>query len=251
MLKEYLKEGTKLRLFHPEQILDGLVFDGESQVCEGTLSGRISDTQIEMILSASAEEKPLHKKFIYLLYLYPGHKVYRCSACFYSEYRNDSGRVLCLEIVSHLEILQRRMHQRVSSHARISWQELKDERQAELLKRGEQAVIGQMGPGDSRTIPFLENLPVYEESLVVISGGGIRFISKHSVEVGKVILADFALFDDKNTARVTVPGQVVSAGLLRNGPDNYDIRVKYLALSEQERERIVRFVFQLERDMLK
>lgn len=251
MLKEHLKEGTKLRLFHPEQILDGLVFDGECQVCEGTLSGRISDTQIEMILPASAEETLLYKRFIYLLYLYPGHKVYRCSVCFHSEYGNDSGRVLCLEIASHLEIVQRRMHQRVSSHARISWQPFKDERQAELLKKGKQVLVSQMGTGDLSAITFSENMPVYEESLVDISGGGIRFISRHSIKVGKVILAGFALFDDKNTAKITVLGQVVSAGLLRNEPDNYDIRVKYLALSEQERERIVRFVFQLERDMLK
>lgn len=251
MLKEYLKEGIKLRLFHPEQILDGLVFDGECQVCEGTLSGQISDTQIEMVLPAQAEGISLYKKFIYLLYLYPGHKVYRCSVCFHSEYGNDAGRVLCLEIVSHLEIVQRRMHHRVSSHARISWQALKDDKQAELLKKGEQAAAGQRGAGDLPAIRFSENLPVYEESLVDISGGGIRFISKHPVKVGKVILAGFALFDDKDAAKITVLGQVVSAGLLRNEPDHYDIRMKYLALSERERERIVRFVFQLERDMLK
>ena len=43
-------------------------------------------------------------------------------------------------------------------------------------------------------------------------------------------------------------GQVVYCQALRNEKDVFDIRMKYIHLSEAKKEQIIRFVFQLERE---
>ena len=86
--------------------------------------------------------------------------------------------------------------------------------------------------------------------MVDISGGGIRFTTRSKVNVDDYVLARFEIMNEKRAVEMKVIGQIVYAGRLRNEQDSYDVRIKYIQLSEKARKDIIQFVFQLERDKI-
>ena len=61
----------------------------------------------------------------------------------------------------------------------------------------------------------------------------------------------FEIFSEDRMIQLHVLGQVVYAAPLPNDTDCCDVRMKYVGLSQKEREEIIQFAFQLERENMK
>ena len=84
---------------------------------------------------------------------------------------------------------------------------------------------------------------------VNISGSGMKFIANQSFSIGDIIAIRVFLSLVSKTW-LNVLGKVTSA--TESGPGNrYDISVKFVDLSEGDREMIVRYVFKRQRELLR
>lgn len=231
MLEENIKKNARVKIF-PVAKESGRVSELEkSKQGSGTIQKFVSETEIEILLE---EDASFEKKVCYAVYILSYEKVYLIYTYYRASFYEDGKTVVSFDIVSPMERVQRRMHQRVSCHSRI------------LFGKVPAGNIPEHGVPDREQM----ELPAqeYEESMVDISGGGIRFTSKREMNCDDVLYVTFELeLDNKRTA-ISVLGQIVYAEKLRNEQNYYDIRMKYVGISEAEREQIIHFVFYLERN---
>ncbi|MCD6153292.1 MAG: PilZ domain-containing protein [Syntrophobacterales bacterium] len=84
---------------------------------------------------------------------------------------------------------------------------------------------------------------------VNISGAGMRFVANRSFSIGDIIALRVFLPLTHGTC-VTVLGKVTSSE--ESGPGNrYNVSVRFVELSESDREIIVRYVFKRQRELLR
>lgn len=237
MLNEHFRKDALIKLYCSRKLLEDYENEEKFIVCQGKISQILSDSEVEIISDESAEEN-LQKNICYVMYIFLSQEVLMCSCYYKSVYTEEEKRIITLELVSPFEKVQRRMHQRVSCHSRIRYQQISKK---EAVRYGEEAELFNS---------LEEQRDSYENSLVDISGGGIRFTSKNPIPVDTYLFARFEITNEKRAVEMKVIGQVVYSMPLRNEQNYFDIRMKYIGLTEEERKQIIHFVFQLERDSI-
>ena len=239
MLNEHICKDAKIKLYLAGEIVEDFADKNSFQLCAGRITNIVSDSEIEARLDDGAFPD-LKKNICYMLHIHVSQCVYRCTAYYHSMYTEDNQDYVCLEIVSPLEKIQRRMHQRVSCHSRIAIKVLDKEQIQEILKtQNLQLMKTSVESGDGT-----------EYSMVDISGGGIRFTTKQEIKFRDYLLVRFEILLRNEMITYHIPGQVVYSAPLPNEQESYDVRMKYIGISEAEREQIIQFVFQLERQAL-
>lgn len=84
-----------------------------------------------------------------------------------------------------------------------------------------------------------------------ISGGGARFNSFSNHKVGTVLIVKIPL-EQKGEQRIfELKTEVVNCQILPRRTDFYETRVKFVDIDSDEREAIVKFIFEQERKMLR
>ena len=86
-----------------------------------------------------------------------------------------------------------------------------------------------------------------EGTILDISGGGIRYVSRERLEVGDCIRIVFYLPVEGTQKRFNLAGKVLSNQLIQDSKIKYESRVKFLYISDTEREGIIKFIFEEER----
>ena len=241
MLNEHINQSALIKIYHIGQVVDDLVDTREIQICSGQVAKIISDSEMELMI----KEEPfpeLKKEICYMLHIYTAESLYRCSIYYHSMYADEGKNYICVEVASPLEKIQRRMYQRVSCHSKIKMQPLEEAQVKELLEN-------RTGNPLFATQP--EQTESFEDSMVDISGGGIRFTTGRKVNFHDYLLVQFEILSGELAVELNIVGQVVYSNRMPNNQKCYDIRMKYVGLSEQEREQIICFAFRLERDAMK
>lgn len=237
MFDGQIKRDTRVKLCMPQQGRMDFADEERNRICQGRISRVISETELEFMAEGEEWEELFEKSMCYTIYLYMPQMVLVGSVFYHGCVKENEETVFTIELVSPLMKLQRRMHHRVSCHSKIFFQ----------------AVSPELVYQEENTISF-EKYDIssgdFEDSMVDISGGGIRFTTKSSVNVNDYILARFEIMNEKRAVEMKVLGQVVYAGQLRNEQDCCDVRIKYVRISEEARRDIIRFVFELERDII-
>lgn len=238
MLDETIKEGMSVKVYpaYRKKVTD-MTDDSSQMICVGKIDKLPAEYEIEVEVYQSVEQVFQKKKSYVMYFMAPG-TVLMCHVSFLSFYTEDNKRKVSFKMVSPLEKIQRRMHQRVSYHTEISFQIL-DETQIAKEKQKNNCLFQNVA-GNS----FDNN----EDTIVDISGGGIRFTSKKEIKPGSFIVADFKSIIDKKNVVIHVLGQIVYCAVLRNEKERFDIRMKYINLTEEDKEKIIHFVFELERN---
>ena len=83
--------------------------------------------------------------------------------------------------------------------------------------------------------------------IVDISGGGIRFVSVNRFEEGMILYSIFRLPSRKVAEEYRVCIKILKARELENRPDTYEYRAQYTIIDEDDREDIIRYIFEEER----
>lgn len=238
MLEEHIKNNARVKLCCSRQEQGEYINEEKNLVCQGKIFRIISETEIEIFLSDRDREERIQKNIGYIMYIYTAQEVFISNVYYRGSYQEEEKEILTIEVVSPLEKIQRRMHQRVSCHSKMFFQAVSQEM---IYKWKTEAVLFDVYDLSSESL---------EDSLVDISGGGIRFTTRSHIPVDEFLFVRFEIINDKRAIEMKVLGQVVHSALLRNEQDCYDIRMKYIDLSEEERKKIIHFVFQLERDSI-
>ena len=84
-----------------------------------------------------------------------------------------------------------------------------------------------------------------------ISGGGARFNSFNLHKKGALLYLRIPISQNEDTKIYELKAEVVKSDILPKRTDFYETRVKFVDIDRDEREQIVRFIFEQERKMLR
>ena len=98
---------------------------------------------------------------------------------------------------------------------------------------------------------FILNEDNYKCTIVDISGGGIRAFSKRQLEKNELVYVKFTLNFNSGDKETDVLAKVVDSQKNSKDETMFDSRLQFINISEADREEIVKYVFEQQRNMLK
>lgn len=212
----------------------------ESKYYQTQVYDVISEDRIEVVM-------PMEKTKIVLLpiggefdlFFYTETSIYQCRSKIVDRNKKENVYLLTMDLISNLRKHQRREFYRFSCAL---------EMKARVLGVEEITSLEEKGMKEEMTVP---GLPLKRSIIVDISGGGLRFVSDYKYEPESVILCKYQLDSYEGTKVVEVLGKVLSVSEIENRSGMFEHRICYINISEDEREEIIKFIFEEERRSLK
>lgn len=210
---------------------------------------RTYTTQIYDILSEDRLEilMPMEKTKLvllpvggeYYLYFYSENGLYQGKAKVVDRYKRGATYILAFDLISNLRKEQRREYYRFSCALEMN---------TRVLEEDEIVALEQKGVKDELLVP---GIPLKRSVIVDISGGGLRFVANYSYDAGSIILCKYQLETEEGPKIYEVLGKVLNVRENINRPGVFEHRVQYINIEDEEREEIIKFIFEEERKNLK
>ena len=238
MLEELIKVGDKT-VFYKSSYKNKNV-DENKRLYIGQIEKILSDSELVISGDNDGIKDIFCENECYIVDIYSSNKVYRCSVYYISDYTEEDKYCFTIEPVSPLQKIQRRRHQRYSCHMFFSYYVLQEEQVRDIIDKGWESIDVETYSSRSKLI---------QNSLVDISGGGLRFTSDRKINIGDYLFCLLKIDDIGSSFPVI--GEVVYSDRFVNDNDKFDVRIKYIGITEDQRRDVVEFVFWLERQKLK
>lgn len=232
MLSKYILPGEKIEL---QAIPRGLKTEKEiyKKVYQSKVFDVIDEDRLEITM-------PMEKTKLVLLpvdaeydvYFYAKTGLFQCFARIIDRYKSNNVYILVLELLTNLRKFQRREYYRFSCALEMDARPLEEE-ELEAIEKKEDYLV----PG----------LPLQRSVVVDISGGGIRFVANHMYEVGTLMYCKYQLVINGKVKDYNLIGRVLNCYQVDNRPGDYEHRLQYVNITENEREEIIRYIFEEER----
>ena len=172
----------------------------------------------------------------YDLYFYGDNVLYQCYARVTDRYKDNNQFVLVMELTSNLRKYQRREYYRFSCALEMKSRAL-DQEETEHAEKHE----------DTQD----KDLPLKGSIIVDISGGGLRFVADYAYEEQSLILCKYRLMLNGKSKEYSLVGRVLSVRELENRKGVFEHRVQYINMDAEEREEIIKYIFDEERKTIK
>lgn len=144
----------------------------------------------------------------------------------------DNTYVLFTELITNLHKFQRREYYRFNCIVEMQTRE--------LAKTEAEAFEKQLGYLVSET-------DMKRGVIVDISGGGLRFVSRHQFEEGKILYLRFKLSINDQEKEFRLAAKVIISREIEKRQDEYENRVKFLYIDNTTREEIIKYIFDEDR----
>lgn len=248
MISEIASIGDKLELRK--------IFRTDNNMKEVTYTSQILDITADDVLNiAMPIEKgrliPLSVDDKYQMFIYSNKGLYQCNMIITNRYKDEKIHILTVQIISELEKFQRRQFYRVDCILDVSYHCISEPEKilTEKFLRDDFTSAEERAKWHLK----LEELKKvwYQGTIIDLSGGGARFISEKEIEKGLLVSLDFNLQIGAKTKQLQIQGAVISSIKLINRNGFYEHRVKYVDILREERETIIKFIFEEERRLRK
>ena len=234
MLSKYVVVGNRVELQAVKRLnLNDDSVNEERKVYSTKVYDIVSDERIELLMPMEQTKLillPIDGE--YELCFYTDNGLYQCLAKVVDRYRDNNIYVLALDLTTNLRKYQRREFYRFSCALEMNSRELLKE-EIESLNQSHNALQPE--------------LPLKRSVIVDISGGGLRFVSNLEYEKGSMILCNYNLVVDGVQKHYSLVGKVLSVEELENRPGVYEHRVQYVNMDVDDREEIIKYIFNEER----
>ncbi len=234
MLSKYVVVGNRVELQAVKRLnLNQSRDNDERKIYTTKVYDIVSDERIELLMPMEQTKLillPVDGE--YELCFYTDNGLYQCVAKVVDRYRDNNIYVLALDLTTNLRKYQRREFYRFSCALEMNSRELLKE-EIESLNNSNNALQPE--------------LPLKRSVIVDISGGGLRFVSNLEYEQGSMILCNYNLVVDDVQKHYSLVGRVLSVEELENRPGVYEHRVQYVNMDVDEREEIIKYIFNEER----
>jgi len=234
MLSQFIQPGDRIELQRVERVKynEDENDTAKKKIYRSSVCEIISEDRLEIAM-------PMEKAKLLLLevdgeydvYFYTSTGLYQCFARVLDRYKTNNIYMVLMELTSNLRKQQRREYYRFSCALEMSAFELSEEEETEVLKTGR--VVN--GRRLNRSV------------IVDISGGGLRFVSEQKYEPESLVCCIYHLMIDRRLKEYNLVGKILSARELDNKPGFYEYRLQYVNINKEEREEIIRYIFQEER----
>ena len=167
------------------------------------------------------------------LTIYAEKNLFQCFVRITDRYKSNNLYMLVVELTSNLRKVQRREFYRYSCALDMNSRNLFEEEVDKMEERGHYHLV----PG----------LPLKRSIIVDISGGGLRFVSDYKYDKDSLILCNYKLFVKGEPKEYKLVCKILDVKELENRPGEYEHRVQYMNMDNEEREEIIQFIFEEER----
>lgn len=170
----------------------------------------------------------------------------RYTACFYTErgllqcnvkvvsrYREGNLFFLDIQLISELEKVQRRQFYRYDCYIDAKIRIVSDEEY-------------DTGIPDDVSIPE-DALPWQPARIIDISGGGVRLNQRMHVERNEVVKVKFMVSVVGEILSFNLFARMLSSVPVQGRTDMYEQRMEFLKITQDERDKIIRYIFESER----
>ncbi len=227
-MKKILRPGMKIEL-RPDDMPNSEEEEDSFQLYSSQISDVREDGEIEAYM-------PIEQGRLILIsvgsqmdmYCYTDRGIYECRVGVKERYTNEGLYLLLLHVTSDLRKHQRREFYRYECSLPMQDRWMDDSEQKLMTDNGWLCVD--------------EDLPMSKSTVIDISGGGIQFTGKHSYGVNELV---YCKFDFGKEYRLCV--EIMGCDPIAGQPGNYCHRARFVGMSKQEREGIIRYIFTLER----
>lgn len=229
MLSKYVRPGSKLEIQQFARVkLSGNAI--KPPVYKTTVYDIISENRLEIIM-------PMVKSKIILLpvdseqdlFFYTDNGLYQCLAQVIDRYKENNVYLILVELKSNLQKFQRREYYRFSCSLEMG---------SRLLEKEEVESI------ENEVVSLLESATLKSCVIVDISGGGLRFVADYAYEPGMLIHCNLSLNIDGKFKEYNLVGKVLN---IQDKTGVFEHRIQFVDINTQEREEIIRFIFEEER----
>ena len=248
MISEIASIGDKLELKKTFRTMD-------SNNKEVTYTSQILDITADNVLNiAMPIEKgrliPLSVDDKYQMFVYSNRGLYQCNILITNRYKEGNVHILTVQILSELEKFQRRQFYRLDCILDVPYRVI-SELETKII---EKALRDKFTTEEKiKWNHKLEELQKewYQGTVTDLSGGGARFISEIELEKGSNVSLALNLQIGTIMKQLNIQGVVISSVKLLDRIGYYEHRIKYVDILKEERETIIKFIFEEERRLRK
>jgi len=157
-------------------------------------------------------------------------------------YKANNMYLLRIRFITQLEKFQRREYFRCECTLEMKYGVITEN---DVHKMDEQEKNSKLRYIDEPAVPFFNSVALD------ISGGGIRFVTKQQIQQESILFIKFSLNIDSNSREFRVVGKVLSSTQVENMNNRYENRVQFIRIKNEDRESIIRYIFEQERKVRK
>ena len=168
----------------------------------------------------------------YNLCFYTPNGLYQCIGRVADRYKTDRVFILVMELVTDIRKYQRREYYRLN-----------------CVLNMKSTMIDQKDVSEfSEKVHFIDTDLTFDNGTMVdISGGGARFISKVQYPKDSNILFTFELFVNDTLTPYKLLGKVLLSQEIQGREGEYEHRVMFVNIMNEDRESIIKYIFEEER----
>lgn len=233
MLSQFIEPGCRIELRTIQRNGESHPDESTRKVYGSSVYEILSEDRMEITMPMEQTKLillPVDEEFDAIFY---GTPMYQCFLRVIDRYKSNNVYILVVEMTSNLRKYQRREYYRFSCALEMCQRPLMEE---EVLAV-EQHERDFLTPG----------LPLKQSVIVDISGGGLRFMSDQCYEPGSMIYCTYQLLMGGKSKECNIVGRILGAKEIENRKGTYEHRVQYVNLDVDDREQIIKYIFEEER----
>ena len=232
MISKYIKVGNKIEI---ESVTKSK--DEYGEVVRKTYRSELYDIESEDIIKIAM---PMEQSKIvllpvdaeYSLCFYTPNGLYQCLARVVERYKSNNLFVLSMELETDLQKYQRREYYRLNKVMDMKSKAIDPNEKASGLEQ----------------VQFLDTDLTFDNGTMVdISGGGARFISRVQYAENSLIRFVFSLFVNGRVTEYKLVGKVLKSSPMENREDYYENRIQFVNMLNDDRESIIKYIFEEDR----
>ena len=183
----------------------------------------------------------------YNLCFYTNRGLYQCNCVAVNNYKDNKTMISEVQIISDLEKFQRRQYYRLECIIDIQCRNVTIE-ELEL----EELIKSNKCKSKEEKLEYVEKLKQldqqwYPASVTDISGGGARFVSTMMYNTGNLIKMKLDIPINGAERTMVLCAKIITSERVMNRNGYYENRVKYIDIGKQEREDLIKYIFEQER----
>jgi len=230
MISKFVQIGNKIEIESIKKTTDEL-----GEITRKTYRSELYDIESEDVIKIAM---PMEQSKIvllpvdaeYSLCFYTSNGLYQCLARVIERYKSNNLFVLSMELETDLQKYQRREYYRLNT----------------VLDMKSKAI--DTSNKSFEQVQFIDTDLTFDNGTMVdISGGGARFISKAQYPKGSLIRFVFSLFVNGSVTEYKLVGKVLRSEPLENREDQFENRIQFVNMVNDDRESIIKYIFEEER----
>ena len=231
MIEKYVVPGQKLDMKAVRRSMANV--NGTERTYASKVYDIISEDRMEVLMPIEQTKLillPVDAE--YELFFYTDNGLYECVGRIVDRYKSNNVYILLIELETNLRKYQRREYYRYSCALDMDARTLFEE-EIEAAEKHKNYLV----PG----------LPLKRSVIVDISGGGLRFVSDYKYEKDSLIFCRYHLERKTESKDYEIVCKILDVKEVESRPGEFEHRVQYMNLDNEDREEIIQFIFEEER----